>query len=46
MLLGVTASIPLSVSAVTTDVVESGFEFTYTDYYGEWKYKRTGTMAT
>lgn len=39
MLLGVTASLPLTVSAVTTDRVESGF--TYTDEYGVWNYELT-----
>lgn len=36
MLLGVTATVPLSVSAATTDKVESGL--TYIDKYGEWTY--------
>lgn len=39
MLLSITASIPLSASAVTTDMVESSN--TYTDKYGEWTYERS-----
>ena len=37
MLLGATASVPLSASAVTTNIVESGA--TYADEYGSWTYE-------
>lgn len=40
MMLCITSSIPLSVSAAKTDKVEGNM--TYTDQYGEWNYKLTG----
>ncbi|MEE0060244.1 MAG: leucine-rich repeat domain-containing protein, partial [Acutalibacteraceae bacterium] len=45
MLLSVTTSVPLSVSAETTNVVKSGAEHTYTDQYGKWTYKLTDDGA-
>ncbi len=49
MLLGATASVPLSASAVTSNVTESNDSesetYTYTDQYGLWKYQLTDDGA-